>query len=706
MDGNVKTVYTCCRGCFQACGMKITVSEDQSGLERIEKIEGMEEQPETKGYLCSKGLAMREYVESPDRLKYPLKKVPDGWKEISWDQALTEIADKLNELKSKYAPETIYISRGQGSDWGMTWDALIRFASAIGTPNHSNLGSFCYLPRFYGDWVTHGMAPPQPYWIPMEDYEKTKCMMVVGGNFPANNVSRTGYVLDAIDRGAKLIVLDPIVTRFASLADMHLQLRPATDVALLLGMIHIIIMEDLYDHDFVDNWTVGFDELREHIEDYSPEKVSDITGVSADKIKDVARIFANNKPAHISHHTGIDKYGEVAVQAARCIAILSAITGNLGVKGGNWYTMYPPIYAPPNRNKFRFADRIMGKKLADGDAYPIFKNWQYSTEPLSSFKAVIEEKPYPVKAVMVIGGNPAVTLPAPQMVREALGKAEITVVHECFMTKTAKLADYVLPAAMFLEHEGNVRVLTHHLLPQNKVVDPPGEAWSDIRLFTELAKKMGAGEFFQWENPEHDAVNEFLEPMGVTVEDLKNSPAGVNIKSPKDIEKRYLTDGFMTPSKKVELYSQRLKDMGYDPLPVYKDCPSGPNLHPEGKKFPMTAMAAGMAKMYSHSQYRTFSTLREIYPEPFADLHPNDAVARGIKDSDWITVRSPYGEVKMKCQVNEKTLPGIILIPANWGEVSDEYNFNNLVSDDFHDPYIGGPVMDLVCAEVEKAKEG
>ena len=698
MSDEVKVIDTSCRGCFQACGTRITVRNG-----KIEKIEGMPEQPETAGYKCCKGLAMKEYVESPLRLKHPLKKVGNKWEEISWEQALTEIAAKLNEIKETYGAEAIYLSRGQGADWGVPWDTLIRFASAIGTPNHSNLGCFCYLPRFYGEWITHGMAPPQPYWIPIEDYANTKCIMVIGGNFPANNVPRTRYVLDAQERGAKFIVFDPLLTRFASLADIHLQLKPATDTALLLGMLHTIITEDLYDHDFVENWTIGFDKLKEHVKDYTPEKVAPITGIPADKIKGVARIYATSKPAHISHHTGIDKYGEAAVQTCRCIAILTSITGNLGVRGGNWYTMYPAVFAPPNRNKYRFADRIMSMSLADGDAYPLWKNWQYAVEPLAAFKAVLTEKPYPIRAIMVFGSNPAVTMANPKMVREALKKAELTVVHECFMTKTAELADYVLPAAMFFEHEGNVRVLMHHFLPQNKVVDPPGEAWSDMRLFAALAKKIGVGEFFQWDNPEYDGVNEFLAPQGVTHDDVKKHPAGLNVKSPQDVEKRYLTGGFMTPSQKVEIYSERLEKAGYDPLPVYRKCPTSPQAHPEGKNYPLTAIAAGMATMYSHSQYRSFPTLREIYPEPSFMIHPDDATASNLKSSDWAVIESPYGSVRMRCEVTEKTLPGILVIPANWGEVSDDYNFNNLITDEFHDRYIGGAVMDMVCAKVNKA---
>ncbi len=325
-----KIIRTCCQGCQCECGVLAHIEDG-----RVVKLEGDPEHPMNRGFICIRGRAQHHFVYHPDRLKYPLRRSGERgggkWERISWEDALNGIAEKLTEIREKYGSESIATCYGTGPRMSNFSARLL--APALGTPNAISTNCYiCFAPSVVASVCTVGHP------ILMEkgpDYLPTKCILICGANPLASHASKGKEIIEAKRKNkAKRIVIDPRRTPLAAQADLWLQIRPGTDLALALGMINTIINEELYDKEFVDKWCYGFDKLREHVKAYSLERVAKITWVPADKIKEAARIYATTKPAALHQRVAVE-HNINSTQTVRALAMLVALTGNIDVKGGN-----------------------------------------------------------------------------------------------------------------------------------------------------------------------------------------------------------------------------------------------------------------------------------------------------------------------------------------------------------------------------------
>lgn len=709
------------------CKMRVNI---QGG--KVINIGGDPTDPESKGQLTVRGKHMKEILYAPDRLQYPMKRVgargEGKWERISWDEALTTIANRLQDIKKHYGPEAINFHHGHYHSGDILGAYLARLANLIGTPNITNPSHVCHLPRVFLEfnYDLGAMVPP--------DVAHTKCLLLWGGNPEATNKPQEIAIKEARKRGMKLIVIDPRVTSYAKEADLHAQLRPGTDGALALGMLHVIIKEGLYDREFVEKWTIGFKKLAHHIEQYSPEKVEKITWVPANTIIEIARLYATTKPACISPRNALDQHTNASV-AIRAIDILMAITGNLDLKGGN-IIIIPIVMGLEDIKLFdKLPQETANKKLgADKCLYSkMSKAWPAAHTP-SLWDAILHGDPYPVKAMVVMASNPRLTCANTNVVEEALKKLEFLVVADLFMTPTAELADIVLPACTFLERTRFVTYDTHadhswnvhsRIALSPNAMEPLGESWSDWKIICELGRKMGYGEYFPWKTKE-EAIDYVLKPLGITCEELSAHPEGIIIPVPPflykkfkgffgkiirgvlkmakfrnypDMYKKYKAKGFMTPSKKVEIYSERLEKLGYDPLPVYKEPAESPVSQPDlAREYALILIAGSKLEAYTHSMMRNIPKLREQAPENLLEINPQTAAKLNIEDGNVVRITSPRGSIKCSAHVTDRIDPRVVHLYHGF----KESNCNILTDHKACDPITGSIGLKSLLCKVEK----
>lgn len=689
-----------CRGCHGGCGVLVHVKDG-----RIIKLEGDPEIPSNRGTMCSKGLAYLQLVYHPDRLKYPLKrsgKKGEGkWQRISWDEALDTIVKKYKEIISKYGPEAIVIGQGTGRDYAET---LYRFANLLGTPNVITAGHMCYVSRLGATLITCGA-------LPVCDYDShPKCVMVWGNNvvwthpdeYKAENLARV------LAEGARLIVVDPRLTYLAGRADIWLQLRPGTDTALALGIANVIISEGLFDKEFVEKYTHGWDKFVERVQEYPLDKVEKITWVPAAKIKDAARLYAKTKPACIQWGVAIEQTIN-STDNNRILTDLMAITGNLDAPGGNVFFKQPPVRTLSQFGMHRELSAEQREKQLGGNTYKLAQRVALVT-PKMVWDAILTGKPYPIKAVQLHGSNPVLTRANAREVYKALKQVDFLVVADFFLTPTAELADVVLPAATWLESDylGGYFLRHGYLFPRKKIVQI-GECWQDQKIFNELGKRLGQKDWF---DKVEDAWDYILEPTGLTWEQAKEMPY---IKGETEYRK-YERKGFSTPTKKVELYSTIFEEWGYDPLPRYREIPESPISKPEiAREYPYILTTGARCPVFFHSEHRMIPWLREIHPDPIVEIHPQTAEKHGIKEGDWVFIESPRGRIKQRAKLTTGIDPRIVAAQHGWWfpEVKtpdhgwDKSNINILTDNDpaGYDVAMGSTNLRVLLCKIHRAEE-
>lgn len=672
-------VKTVCNMCEIRCGINVYVDNG-----KITEVEGMPEHP--LNTLCVKARAIPELAHSNERLTSPLKKVGGEFKEISWDEAFDLIADKLTDIKEKYGPQAVSIHVGQAYIATQTEKMIRRFSDLYGTPNYSTGGSYCFLASTIGHVVTCG-----GHMIP--HYEgNASCIIMWGSNRTESGPPAADRIHAWVGRGAKLIVIDPRATRLAKKADIHAQIRPGTDCALALGMLNVIIAEGLYDKTFVNQWTVGFDKLVEHVKEYPPERVEEITWVPAETIRNMARIYAANKPACIS--VGIPtNHCASGVQTVRAITILSAITGNLDVSGGDITT--PALW----QSSIRVKGRIPDLETSIGAPYPLFRRFSIESTASPLTETILSEKPYPIKALIVAGCNPMLTMPNTNKVRQAFEKLDLLVVIDIFMTDTAKMADIVLPGASFLERQDLRHWRQNGLslvVATNRVLEPIGNTMEDWKIWAELGRRMGYEEYFPWKDSD-ELLEYLLKPSGISLAQLKQNPGGIYY-AEREFQK-YLKDGFNTPSKKVEIYSELMEQHGYEPLPTFREPVESPISRPDlVSKYPLILTTGAKTVAYLHSEYRNLPSLRRLMPEPLIEINPQTASSLGIADRDLVKVESLRGSIEMKAKLTEDIHPSVVSIQHGWSEA----NANLLTDDEGRDPVSGYPGFRCILCRVTK----
>ncbi|MDF9408719.1 MAG: Acetylene hydratase [Pelotomaculum sp. PtaB.Bin013] len=680
---SVKTIISDCMLCVWDCGIKAHLEDG-----RLIKVEGLPEHPVSRGYICPRGEALPDYVYSSNRLRTPMLREKGYWQRVNWDTALDYCAEKLTRVKEKYDAKSLAVFCGSvGVENIEVATFARRFKGAFGTPNLLSVENICYRARILARQLTFGRYP-------LDDPKDSRCIVLWGHN-PDGSKGMLGELIreKLAKEGLKLIVINPKRIPLAE-ETFHLPIRPGTDMALALAMINVIIKEDLYDHDFVKEYTVGFDELVKHVENYTPEWAQEITWLPASDIITAARMFAQVKPGCIIQGINSLDQHRNGLQNSRILSILQAITGNV-FKPGSWVTV-PRI--PLTNLSFKDQEKPIG-----ADDFPVFSSLWGRQAPFGIAtlfpEAVLEGKPYPVRACIVTAANPVVSFPAAGLFKKAFAGLDFLAVIDPFFSETAELADVVLPACTFLEKGGLSYVygvvfgepfaMLHH-----KVIEPISDSWPDWKIWSELARRLGLGEYFPWQSDE-EVMDAFIEP-GDFKDQLKASPLGTYYgeKQYNVHEKKKLG----TPSGIIELYSQTLKDYGYDPIPVYMEPYQSPVNTPElYQKYPLILISGERRQEYTHTQQRHVPVLRNSNREPLAEIHPATASQYGVLDYSMIRVETKSGSMKLRACLTEKIAPGVVSVPHGWADA----NVNLLVDMEAIDPITAYPDFKAVLCRIE-----
>ncbi|MBU0992149.1 MAG: molybdopterin-dependent oxidoreductase [Proteobacteria bacterium] len=697
---NVKTIKSICFECHSRCGVLIDVKDG-----KIEGIKGDKDHPFSHGYTCPKGRACMEIIYHPDRITQPLARIngkkSGPFEPVSWDKALDIISTRLLESREKWGAESVVF--GSGTTRGMA-PYLNRFLSVFGSPNFMAPSNMSGGPIVVGSAATCGFTIVDP------DYAETKCILLWAHNPEA---SWPGLYLHDINtglkKGAKLIVIDPRGTNYARKADHWLQIRPGTDVALALSFIHVIIENNLYDKSFVDTWTTGFDRLKEHASTFTPEACEKITWIPAEKIKQAAICFAKSKTACVGPGMGGVCQANDAFDLSRALTILSAITGNLGSKGGNLQctpptrkrNCYGPDYSPSNT-----LPKDVAKKKLGLDTYPLLEFIPIPCAPQTVWPAITDGKPYPVKALGLFANNSVCAYPNSKRVRKVLQTVDFFFAVDYFHTPTTELADVILPPAHWSERDDVEDLLMkNHVFAQNKVVDPVPECRDEKQIMIDLAQKMKLDGYF---NSIEEALNHRLEPIGMTFSQFKDVgryslPLEYNIHEKKG--------KFKTPSGKVELYAEYLTTMGISPLPVFREPAESPFSSPELlKEFPLVLTTGGRNIVYYHSSHRNIPSLKKRSPDPLLQIHPDTAKFLDLEDGEWVNLVTPRGQVDIKVTYFADVHPKVVHAPHGYWYGVDEgwkkININMITNDEPLCPVTASvPIKALLCRVEKKQKE-
>ena len=642
---------------------------------------------------CPRWKAQLDFIYHPDRLKYPLKRTGErgtgSFERISWDEALYTVVDNLQNVKDKYGAASVAF-----------WVAFTkeprpyfhRLTHAFGSPNYCTESSSCATAAMLASYVTFGPGY-SPFTVPaIQSY--TKCKIIWGSSVLNSMPTAWQAYLEAMKKGLKLIVVDPRRTKVASMADIHLQLRPGTDGALALGMINVIISENLYDKEFTEKWTVGFDDLKKLAQKYPLEYVEQVTWVPAAKIKEAAILYATQKPAQIVTSANSTTHHTNGVQNHRAIILLPAITGDIQAVSNN-----RDLYHAPPMNDITLHELVENMPPGVGSKrFPMWTKQQREMQSNALANQIDSGNPYPIKGLFSAGLD-VQFFPNSNRIVESLKKLDFIAVTEYFQTPGTRLADIVLPIASWLERHILITGRGNEIRLIEPAIAPVGESWPEWKIYSELAKRLGFGEKF-WDGDFEKCVSYILEPSGITYEELKQHPEGIKCPPPSRPENYYEKEGFQTPSNKIEIASSTLAEHGFEPLPVYKEPPESPVSRPDlAKSYPLVLTSGARVLAYTHSQFRNIDRLRRLMPDPLVDINPADASPRGIQSGDTVIISSLRGSIKMKANVTDTILAGVVSTPHHW---PGEANVNSLSDDKNLDPISGFPPFKSQLCQVSK----
>jgi anaerobic selenocysteine-containing dehydrogenase len=644
---------------------------------RVLRVEGDPESPQTHGRLCAKGLAASDLVTNPARLTKPLKRVGERGEgkfvEISWDEALDTIARNMLSSKEKFGPQSVAMLEGTRRGWSRIYS---RLAYSFGTPNHGAAGwAQCLWPRLIDINLTfgRGMNYPASY-----DFPHTDCILCWGMNPAATwGGGRAGDIMEARQRSAALIVVDPYLSETAAKADVWLNLRPGTDTALALTMLHIIFAEHLQDQEFLDRYTFGAEALKEAVAPYTVAWGSRITGVDEKTILQATHWYAQAESATLCRCLALDQQQD-SIQACRAVSALIVVTGNLGRPGTNVLCSKRGDVPQSTLDFIRFkAIPPEVQKLRCGyDAYPLLTQ---ELSPVPSmhmptfWEQVMTGKPYPIPCALIFGSNAKVIYTNASYVEQALGRFKFLAVCDLFMTPTAKMADIVLPASSWLERDNVISSFQSSntcTLIQQKVTSV-GESRDDVDIVCELAQRLGVGEFF-WKNAT-EFYNFILAPANVTLEQAKVMR---RLYAPQTYGE-YIHTPFKTPSGKIELYSTLAERKGCYPLlhytPSFQGYASTPDL---ANRYPLIITTGRHETAFRHTENRVNPFLLEMNPYATLDIHPETAKSLHIHDGQKVLVESTAGKAYAIARYTLGIRRDVVQGIAGW---PDEQNINRTV---------------------------
>jgi len=704
----------CPAGCWVTLGM-------QDG--KIVSIAADEGHP--LGMICRRGAHAPEIIYSKDRLLYPQKRVgPKGsfqFERITWDEAYETIANRLNQIKGEFGPEATSIYTGRGAfelslcDIFQPKGVEVSSASSIlfpfGSPNTMGVGALCYVSfAMIAPHVTMGRMLVNMF----TDIENADLLVVWGSNPATDSPPLDMHRLEqAKHRGANIVVIDPRRTDTAISCDAEwIPIRPGTDGALALGMINVMIEEELYDENFAKNWTLGFDDLAQYVQHFSPEIVEGITGVPQDKITDLARRICKATGAAPIMYTGLE-YSNSGIQAIRAVMTFWALAGQLDVPGGLCLAMLNSQFPINRSGNVASPDR----PSAGRDRFPVYTHYRGECHATGLIDAVLHERPYPIKALIIHGASILTSWPETPKWRETLSKLDFVVCIDRQLTADAAYADILLPATTMFEIESYMSYGPLFRI-RERIIEPLGEARNDYLIMAELAKRLGYGHLYP--QTEEKLLRHVLKGSNFTLEQVRENGGVAKIKSPmmeyRKWEKGGLRKdgkpGFDTPSGKFEIASNVLLDYGYEPLPKYTEPVEGPIASPQVKKdFPLIFNSGARPHTDFRSQHHGIKGLLKDNPEPSLEMNSIDAKARKISDGDMVELRTLRGSTRFRARVTDRIVSGAIdanmggggpIGPLAW----QNCNVNELTDLKNHDEISGFPVYKALLCEVVKVGDG
>jgi anaerobic selenocysteine-containing dehydrogenase len=679
----------------------VTVNEQG----RAVKVAGDPAHPITQGFLCGKVAKYLDRVYAPERILYPLKRKAgvekgalergreqEAFERVSWDEALDGIAARLKAIAEEFGSESILPYSYAGTIGALGYGSMDRrFFHRLGASQLDR--TICSE----AGGVAWNLVYGKKLGTPTEDFRLAKLIVAWGANIHGNNVHLWPMVEQARRNGARLIVIDPYRTRTAALADWHIAIRPGTDGALALGMMHVILNEGLEDRAYIDEMTFGFEKLAERAREYTPERVAAWTGMTPAEIEQLAREYAATRPAAIRLNYGVQRT-ENGGTAVRAIAMLPALTGAWKFRGGGGQLSTSGAFRW-DEHALRRPDLALAsplKRLART------VNMSALGEALNALKAGTQglgtrDNEAPVKALFVYNSNPAAVAPNQNAVRRGMGRPDLfTVVHELFFTDTTDFADYILPATTFLEHTDIQGAYGHYFVQlSQKAIEPPGEARPNVWLFSQLAQRMGFEEDC-FRDTEETLIRQALaigtdghstrpEMEHITVEDLKKMghiPLGFHRDPVGKPFQPYVTGPLPTPSGKIEFDSQTLAAQGQDGLPAF--VPAVESRFGEmAKRLPLEFLSR-KADNYMNSTFAHLEGHRkmEARTSQRLEMHPADATARGVRDGDGVRIWNDRGALRLTALLNPNLPLGVVAGKLDWAKLSgDRANVNALTSE-------------------------
>src|SRR5579863_2187753 len=720
----VKSVVhaACPHDCPDACGVLITVEDG-----RATKIQGDPQHPVTRGFVCAKVAKYLDRVYSADRVLYPMRRVarkgpieatlPEHarsqiWQRISWDEALDEIASRFRAITKEYGSEAIlpYSFGGTlGALNGASMDR--RFFHRLGASQLER--TICSSAGEAGlESVLGAKLGTEP-----EQFRHAKYIIAWASNIHGNNVHLWPFITEARRSGAKLVVIDPYRTRTAQCADWYLPINPGTDAALALGMMHVIIGENLHDADYVSQYTLGFEQLRERVKEYPPERVAHWTGISAADIRRLAREYATTRPSVIRLNYGIQR-SEHGGMATRAVVMLPCILGSWKEIGGGLQMSLSGAASFDDAALRRpdLMETALGRPARVLNMIELGRVLNTMNDP-------------PVKALFVYNSNPAAVCPQHnEVVRGLLRPDLFTVVHEQFFTDTADYADMVLQATTFFEHKDLQKAYGHYFVQvSNQAIAPLGECRSNVELFRSLAARMGFEDecFRQSVDEMIDLALDSDDPwmQGLSREKIERGPVRLKfVESAAEIRSAgqpgapvptcaentptpflpFAHGGFRTSSGKAELYSAELKEQGLDPVAEFT--PPSESRHGEKRNTLPLELLARKADNFLNTTFSNLPSVQAMEEPGLLEICGDDARARGIRTGDRVRVFNGRGEILLKARVDGKVQPGVVSAHLNWVKMTPGFQSINALTSEKLTDMGNSATFYSVLVEVELAK--
>jgi anaerobic selenocysteine-containing dehydrogenase len=688
-----KTICAICEGGATSCGVNAYIKDGN-----VIKVEGMKEFPQNRGTLCAKGNANRQYIYNKDRLLSPMRRTGNrksgNFEKITWAEAYDTIAEKLLSIKAESGPEAVVFGVGF-TKWLRPFAQ--RLAISFGSPNFATESSTCFYATRIASKLTYGQWGGP-------DIKNSECLLVWSRNVFNSGTPGAKKLIAARKNGLKIIEVSPAVTHLTRYADIRLGLRPGTDGALALGMANVIIAEGLYDKDFVSRWTIGFDDYKAYVEEFTPEKTEAITGIPAALIVHAARLFANAKAASIMTSASPTVHHTNGVQNHRALICLSGLTGNFDSPGGNYVVPETWLHVctgiQTRQHDFIFSNdlSVLAPRVGQ-EEFPVWSKLVNEAQSMWLPYQIESGNPYPIRALIAFGYNQRMW-PGNDFFSKSLEKLEFFVNVELFMTDTARIADIVLPACTSFERSELRFYPGNHVIYTQPAIAPLGESKPDSEIIFDLAKRI-VPEDALMQKGYHACLDWILEPSGLTVEELRRHPSGLTV---TDVQmppfRKYEAAGFQTPSGKMEFTSTLLKEAGFDPLPIYKEPVLSPvSITSKAKNYPLVLGTGIRLPMYVHS--RTFRNTwdRRLHPHPTVMINSKDAAARGIGNDDDVILSTHRAQLKVKAKITDTIHTGVVNIFHGWPEIE----VNQMIEPNYLDPISGFPGFKSLLCDIQKA---